>query len=88
MKINSKKVAELSEKTSFSYRKCEKILRECEDDEQAAYERLKEMRNNPIDVIADSFVAILRENAEISLLFMTKTNKCFLFRRFFRFFFW
>ena len=59
MKTDSKKVANLSEKTQFSYRKCEKVLLECEDDEQLAYERLNQMRNNPVEIISDSFLALL-----------------------------
>ena len=77
MKINSKKVAELERKTSFSYRKCEKILNECDNDEQVAYERLMQMKNSPMEIMADSFVALL-SGERGNKLFVYDKNKMLL----------
>ncbi len=54
MKSNEKEIWDLSRKTSFSYKKCEKVLLEHNNDVDAAYEHLMQLKKNPIEVITDS----------------------------------
>ena len=54
MKNNDKEIWDLSRKTSFSYKKCAEILLEHNNDVDAAYEHLMQLKKNPIEVLTDS----------------------------------
>lgn len=50
-------IIELSEKTSFSRRKCEKVLIDKNNDMQQALQYLMKLRQNPVEIIIDNLSA-------------------------------
>lgn len=59
MKKDMQNVIELSEKTSFSRRKCERVLMEKNNNMDEALDYLIKLRRNPIEIIIDNISAYI-----------------------------